>query len=146
VQDESTFVYVTYIAAAPEKVWRALTDGELTRLYWKHENISDWKPGSPWRQTPAEGGRTARIVGEVVEAIPNRRLVLTWADFTNPEAPVHHSRVSFEIEPVADMVRLTVTHSDLSPEMRPRIVNGWPRVFSSLKSLLETGKALDTWA
>jgi uncharacterized protein YndB with AHSA1/START domain len=44
---KSTFVYVTYIAASPEKVWKALLDGEFTRQYWGHENVSDWKPGSP---------------------------------------------------------------------------------------------------
>ena len=45
----SKFVYALYIAATPEKVWKALLDGELTRQYWGHENVSDWKPGSPWK-------------------------------------------------------------------------------------------------
>jgi hypothetical protein len=44
------------------------------------------------------------------------------------------------------MVRLTVTHDELrDPDMLKKISNGWPRVLSSLKSFLETGKALDTW-
>jgi hypothetical protein len=30
--------------------------------------------------------------------------------------------------------------------MERGIVEGWPRVLSSLKSFLETGKGLDTWA
>ena len=56
--------------------------------------------------------------------------------------------MTFEIEPVADMVRLTVTHEDLEEgsEMQRKISQGWPRVLSSLKSLLETGRALQTWA
>jgi uncharacterized protein YndB with AHSA1/START domain len=37
----SKFVYTLYIAATPEKVWKALLDGELTRQYWGHENVSD---------------------------------------------------------------------------------------------------------
>ena len=42
------FVYVIYIKAAPEKVWNGLLDPAMTRLYWMHENVSDWKPGSRW--------------------------------------------------------------------------------------------------
>jgi hypothetical protein len=43
-------------------------------------------------------------------------------------------------------VRLTVTHDELTPEMRRKITNGWPRVLSSLKSFLETGRPLDIFA
>jgi hypothetical protein len=46
------------------------------------------------------------------------------------------------------MVRLTVTHDELEAgsEMQRKIAEGWPRVLSSLKSLLETGRPLQTWA
>ena len=142
------FIYVTYIASTPAEVWKALVDGKLTREYWKHTNESDWKPGSKWRHVTADGKSTVRLVGTVVEVVPNRRLVLTWAE---PEPAAHaskESRVAFSIEPVGAMVRLTVTHDELEPgsEMARKIVNGWPRVLSSLKSLLETGQPLDTWA
>ena len=33
-EDKPTFVYVTYIAAPPEKVWQALTEPDLTEKYW----------------------------------------------------------------------------------------------------------------
>ena len=143
-----TFVYVTYIATTPEKVWQALIDGQLTRQYWKHENVSDWKPGSHWQHVADDPDRTLKLVGKILEVIPNQRLALTWGDAADgPEGP-QHSRVTFELESVGTMVRLTVTHEDLEPgsEMLGKITNGWPRVLSSLKSLLETGKALDTWA
>jgi uncharacterized protein YndB with AHSA1/START domain len=49
------FVYVSYIATTPHKVWQALTDPELMRQYWgdpaagcSRMNISDWKVGSRW--------------------------------------------------------------------------------------------------
>jgi len=48
----ATFVYVIYLAAPPERVWQALLDGEFTRQYWGHENVSDWKPGSAWEHRP----------------------------------------------------------------------------------------------
>lgn len=45
---DARFVYVTYIRTTPEKLWNALTAGEMTRQYWYHENVSDWQTGSPW--------------------------------------------------------------------------------------------------
>jgi uncharacterized protein YndB with AHSA1/START domain len=142
------FVYVTYIAATPEEVWKALLEGELTRQYWKHENVSDWKTGSKWQHVADDGKRTVKLVGEVLESVPQRRLVLTWNDPADPSNPANRSRVSFDIERVADMVRLTVTHDELEPgsDMARKITSGWPRVLSSLKSFLETGRPLDTWA
>lgn len=145
--DTEKFVYVTYIAATAAKVWKALTEGELTRQYWKHTNESDWKPGSKWKHVAADGTGTVRLVGQVVEVIPNKRLVLTWGDVADAGNAAGHSRVAFEIEPVGEMVRLTVTHDELKDaETARKISNGWPRVLSSLKSFLETGRPLDTWA
>lgn len=140
------FVYVTYIATTPEKAWKALLDGELTRQYWKHENVSDWKPGSQWQHVADDGKRTVKLVGEVLESIPNNRLVMTWADPSDAADKAKHSRVAIDIETVGKMVRVTVTHDELTPDMQRKITNGWPRVLSSLKSFLETGHPLDTWA
>lgn len=142
------FVYTTYIATTPEKLWRALLDGELTRQYWKHENVSDWKPGSKWEHVADDGQRTVKLVGRVIEFIPNKRLVLTWGEIADAADSSRHSRVAMDIETVGDMVRLTVTHDELEPgsEMARKIAIGWPRVLSSLKTFLETGRPLDTWA
>jgi uncharacterized protein YndB with AHSA1/START domain len=145
--DAEKFVYVTYIATTPAKVWKALTEGELTRQYWKHTNESDWKPGSKWKHVADDGKGTVKLVGQVIEVMPNKRLVLTWTDVENAGNPGKHSRVAIDIETVGEMVRLTVTHEELkSAEMTKKISNGWPRVLSSLKSFLETGRPLDTWA
>jgi uncharacterized protein YndB with AHSA1/START domain len=142
------FVYAIYIAATAEKVWRALLDGELTRQYWGHENISDWKPGSKWRHVAYDEKRTLKLVGEVLESVPQKRLVLTWMEPEEAADKTKRSRVAIDIETVGDMVRLTVTHDELKAgsEMLRKISNGWPRVLSSLKSLLETGRPLNTWA
>ena len=145
---KSRFVYEIYIASTPEIVWKALLDGEFTRQYWERDNVSDWKPGSPWEHRDSTAGRVVRLLGEVVEASPPHRLVLTWAEPSDRERRERHSRVTFELESVADMVRLRITHEDLEPgsNMERNISQGWPRVLSSLKSLLETGRALKTWA
>jgi uncharacterized protein YndB with AHSA1/START domain len=140
------FVYVTYIATTPQKVWNALLEGELTRQYWKHENVSDWKPGSKWELVADDGKRTVKHVGKVLESVPNKRLVLTWGDVADAADAVKHSRVAIDIESVGEMVRLTVTHDELTPDMQRKITYGWPRVLSSLKSFLETGRPLDIYA
>jgi uncharacterized protein YndB with AHSA1/START domain len=145
---KSKFLYVTYIRTTPEKVFKALTEGEVTRQYWGHENVSDWKPGSPWKHQSVDGSATVRIVGEVLECTPPKRLVLTWAFPAEAANKANHTRVAFDIERVDDMVRLTVTHDELESgsKMDEGIREGWPRVLSSMKTFLETGKALNTWA
>ena len=139
------FVYVTYISATPEKVWNALLDPELTKQYWaRRRNASDWKVGSPWQHRDYDNAGLVDIVGKVVESVPPRRLVLTWAFPADAANPAKHSRVTFEIEPFMGAVRLTVTHDELEPDspMLRGITQGWPAVLSSLKTLLETGKPL----
>jgi uncharacterized protein YndB with AHSA1/START domain len=140
------FVYVTYIAATPERIWRALIDGELTRQYWAHENVSDWKPGADWQLVADDGKRTVHQVGKVQESLPNKRLVVTWANPADAADSSKHSRLAIDIEVAGDMTRLTVTHEQLTPEMYARITTGWPIVMSSLKSFLETGRPFKFWA
>ena len=67
---DARFVYEIYIAASVETVWKALLDGEFTRQYWQHDNVSDWKPGSPWEHRRSGGDRRVDILGEVLEAAP----------------------------------------------------------------------------
>ena len=139
------FVYVTYISTTPEKVWQALTDGEMTKQYWvRHKNASDWKVGSTWKHQDYDNPSLVDIVGTVVESAPPRRLVVTWAFPADAANREKQSRVTYEIEPYMDAVRLIVTHDELEPgsEMLKGITSGWPLVLSSLKTLLETGKPL----
>ena len=145
---KSSFRYEIYIATRAETVWKALLEGEFTRQYWGHDNVSDWKPGSAWEHRKVEPPRAPVILGQVLEAEPPHRLVITWADPADRGSPDRHSRVTFEIESVGEMIRLTVTHDELETgsDMHRNVSRGWPRVLSSLKSLLETGRALNTWA
>jgi uncharacterized protein YndB with AHSA1/START domain len=145
-----SYVYVTYIATTPEKVWQAFVDTDVMRQYWADPkagctrvNVSDWKPGSRWEHRRVDDTGTVDIVGKVVESTPPRRLVFTWARPADAEDGSKHSRVSIDIEPYSDgLVQLTVTHEDLErdPQMLEGISGGWPKVLSSLKTLLETGR------
>ncbi|WP_319945385.1 ArsR/SmtB family transcription factor [Nocardia macrotermitis] len=136
-----SYVYVTYIHASAEHVWKALTDADLTAQYWFHENVSDWEPGSPWEHRRADGSGTIDVVGKVLESEPPTKLVLTFED--SPEEDRSPSVVTFLVESHRDIVRLTVTHENLpNEEMLQGISRGWPSVIANLKSLLETGKVL----
>jgi uncharacterized protein YndB with AHSA1/START domain/DNA-binding transcriptional ArsR family regulator len=139
-----SYVYVTYIRADAEQVWQALTDADLTTQYWGHANVSDWQPGSTWEHRRIDGSGVADVVGRVIEAEPPTRLVITFAG-PDDEPPGGPSVVTFLIEAVDRIVRLTVTHENL-PDlgMLDGISQGWPAVLANLKSLLETGEVLPT--
>ena len=144
----TSFVYVTYILSTPEKVFDAITNPEVARRYWAHENVSDWQPGSKWEHIRADKNRVVELIGEVIECVPPKRLVLTWANATQYSDPTKRSRVTFDVEPLENMVRLTLTHDKLEPGsgMEKGISKGWPTVLSSLKSFLETGHGIDLLA
>lgn len=138
-------IYTTYIRTTPEKLWQAITNPEFTRQYWgEHANISSWKKGAKWQHEDMPN-KTVRVQGEVVECIPPKKLVLTWA---LPGETNDVSRVTFEIEKVQDLVRLDVTHGNFKAgsEMAGKVSKGWPLVLSSLKSFLETDKPIDILA
>lgn len=140
---EST-IYVIYIAAAPGKVWDALTSSEFTTRYFFGRSVeSDWKQGSPWVLRMPDG--RIDVKGEVRESDPPRRLVVTWnVDWIEPRPP--ECIVSYDIEDVGGgVVRLTMTEAHPTPIPRAWLEGGrkgWPMILSGLKSLLETGKAL----
>jgi uncharacterized protein YndB with AHSA1/START domain len=142
--DNSTFVYVTYIRTTQEKLWAALTDGELMREYWFGIRCeSDWKVGSPWRLM-FEDGRVADA-GEILEADAPNLLAIKWRNVFKPElAEEGYSVCTMELESQADAVKLTVTHSIDRPDSKliHAVSGGWPSILSNLKSLLETGEVV----
>lgn len=137
------FVYVTYIATTPEKLWQALTDPEMTPFYWFGFRV-DVRGKAGGRMTAHD--RSGKLVHDdpIIESDPPHRLVYAWKSLYDEFKDERPSRVTFELEPKPGQVKLTVTHEDFEPESRmfPRISEGWPAVLSSLKSYLETGTAL----
>jgi DNA-binding transcriptional ArsR family regulator/uncharacterized protein YndB with AHSA1/START domain len=155
--DKPSFVYATYIRTTPERLWQALTEPAFTRRYWGATFDTDWKAGSTmtWEHF---GDRSADPEQVVLVSEPFRRLSYSWHTFT-PELveSIHlteeareritaeqRSKVTFEIEPLGDLVKLTVVHDGFEPGsvVASLVTEGWPGILSSLKTLLETGDTL----
>lgn len=142
VADRPAYVYVTYIESSPERVWEALTDPDLSAEYWGHSNISEWQPGSSWEHRRIDDSGVADVVGTVLEVAPPHRLTMTF-DAPGETPPHGPSRVTFDIEPYHEIVKLTVTHENIAGDEALEAVSaGWPAVCANLKSLLEVGHAL----
>jgi uncharacterized protein YndB with AHSA1/START domain len=114
----TAFVYETDINTTPEKLWQALTSGEITRRYWFDRHIeSDWKVGSPVRFYDGASD-TVTDSGVVVECDEPKRLVYTFRQ----EGFEHHTRVAFDLEPIEAGVRMRLVHDQLAD---PNDVEGW---------------------
>jgi uncharacterized protein YndB with AHSA1/START domain len=136
-------VFEIYIKTSPERLWEAITDPEMRRKYnFGAVVTSSWTPGSRYQGV---GGGTPILEGENLEVDPPRRLVQSfnalWGEDVKREGT---SRVTWEIEPVGDSCRLTVTHSQLREGANSQLYGGWPMILSGLKTLLETGELLTT--
>jgi uncharacterized protein YndB with AHSA1/START domain len=134
-----------YIKTTPERLWAAITDPAQRAKYNFGASIrSDWKAGSRYTMS-ARNGSVVLGEGEILEAKPPKRLVQTmralWDDEVKKEGT---SRVTWEIEPVGDSCRLTVTHDQLRDGANEQLYGGWPMILSGLKTWLETGEMLTT--
>ena len=137
-------VYTIYIASTPEKVWQALTQAEFSRKYFSGFAVEvDLKVGGAFIVRAPDG--SLHISGEVFECDPPKKLTVTWnVNWPGIVEKLGTTLVTYEIEPAGEAVRLTMTEAhdrDLSDDILSGGRQGWPAILSSLKSLLETGKA-----
>jgi uncharacterized protein YndB with AHSA1/START domain len=156
-----TQVYRVYIKATAQAIWDAITRPEWSERYgYRVRGDFDLRPGGAYRAYANEGMRAMGapdliIDGEVVEADPPRRLVITWRMLMDPEiAAEGFTRLTYEIaEGEGGISKLTVIHE---VEGKPNLATvlsggmedvgaggGWNWVLSDLKTLLETGAALE---
>ena len=154
---EPEFVYRTYVRTTPQRLWQALTEPVFTERYWGTTLESDWNEGSTitWHHHGVVIADPAQVV---LESDPYHRLSYTWHTFTPEWAEAHgfdddlraelaaerRSTVTFDIEDLGEMVKLTVVHGDFDPGsvVVEMVSLGWPRLLSDLKTLLETGETL----
>jgi uncharacterized protein YndB with AHSA1/START domain len=142
---ESRFVYVTYIRAMPEAIWDELTNPERNKLFWAgYHQETGWKVGDDYEIVGPDG--RAWDTGKVLACDPPKRIEVTWLHEHDAAMRAEgESTCTFELEPVsAEVTRLTVTHAigRADSKLIGAVSNGWPSILSSLKSLIETGRAL----
>jgi len=142
-------VYEIYIKTTPERLWQAITDPELRSKYSFGVGVySDWESGTPYHarttdMTISPGVEIANGVN--VEVDRPRRLVQTFRAVWSEDVKLEgESRVTWEIEPVGDSCRLTVTHDQLRAGANAQLYGGWPMILSGLKTWLEAGEMLTT--
>ncbi|WP_173922510.1 SRPBCC domain-containing protein [Agromyces sp. Marseille-P2726] len=144
------FEMTLYIKADPPAVWDAIVGDEGNRAVMHGAVLrGDLEPGGRFEYVaPGEGGREiVQVYGEVLQAAPGGILQL----IEHP-GPVHRddhadltSRVTWRLEPAGvALTRLTLTNDEWSAEhpAQADAAETWPRVLSSLKSLIETGEAI----
>ena len=138
-------VYEFYIRTTPERLWEAITDGEIrARFHFGNRISSDWTPGSRFEiSNPRAPGPLGEGVNLEVDR-PRRlvqSMVALWSDEVKNEGS---TRVTWEIEPVGDSCHLTLTHDGLRDGANEQLYGGWPMILSGLKTWLETGRVLTT--
>jgi DNA-binding transcriptional ArsR family regulator/uncharacterized protein YndB with AHSA1/START domain len=155
--EKPEFVYKTYIRTTPQQLWKALTKPSFTQNYWGVTFETDWRSGSTmtWTQGDVKMSDPEQVV---VDSEPFRRLSYTWHTFTSEWAEHNNytdevladfrsgprSKVTFDLEAIGDLVKLTVVHDGFEPgsSVLASISEGWPVILSSLKTVLETGTPL----
>jgi uncharacterized protein YndB with AHSA1/START domain/DNA-binding transcriptional ArsR family regulator len=154
------FVYTTYIKTTPERLWEALTAPAFTSRYWGCSFHTDWQEGSCYT-LEQNGVLIANEDQRVLVSERPRRLSYSWHTFS-PEwaeavgrpvglsdefiakaAAEPRSKVTFEIEPVDEFVKLTVVHDGFTPgsAVLEGVSQGWPRILAQLKTMLETDRS-----
>ena len=156
----ATQVYRVFIKATPQAIWDAITTPEWTERYGYGGRVEyDLRPGGSYRALAPEamramGAPEVVVDGEVIEADPPKRLVQTWRPMWDPTLTAEgHRRVIWEIAVAGPGVSaLTVTHElEGAPKTAATVAGvadiesgggGWSWILSDLKTLLETGAAL----
>jgi DNA-binding transcriptional ArsR family regulator len=139
-------IFEIYIRTTPERLWDAITDRDTrAKFQFGCQIESDWQEGSRYEVGNPHAPGVVLMEGVNVEVDPPRRLVQRGvANFTDETTAVGDTRVTWEIEQVADSCRLTVTHDELPEDAPGELHGGWPMILSGLKTWIETGEVLTT--
>ncbi len=137
--DKPDFVLETYIRTTPAALWDAITNPEMTRQYYYGGRVQapELKVGGRFFYLDPNG--EMNLDGEIVEIVPQKRLVTTFKALWAPDGAL--TRVQYEIEQLGETCKLTLTHFDAAAA-KAGVETGWPMILAGLKTLLETGKPL----
>jgi uncharacterized protein YndB with AHSA1/START domain len=133
--------FVFYFAAPPEKVWEGFVSPESNRIIFGGSELEvELTPGGPmnWNGPGPDGKPTTYVRGKVLQSEPPKLLQYTFALGSSSS----DSRVTIELAPESEAVKVSVTHDEWAEDDTGYAfcADGWPRILSRLKTLLETGK------
>jgi uncharacterized protein YndB with AHSA1/START domain len=135
-------IFTFYIAAPIEKVWDGFVSKETNRTIFMGADFDvDLKPGGAmtWSGLGKDGRPTRYVTGQVLSVEAPTRLEYK---FGMGDGTAAMSRVKIELTPETEAVKVVVTNDELADDDPTYLQNadGWPRILSRLKTLLETGK------
>jgi uncharacterized protein YndB with AHSA1/START domain len=133
--------YVIYVAAPAEKVWEGFVSPESNRVIFMGAELeAEWKPGGAitWVGPGKDGKPVQYVHGEILQIDAPKKLQYTFA--TGPSDKF--SRVMVELVPEREATKVTVTHDNWADDdpTYGATADGWARIWSRLKTLIETGK------
>ena len=134
-------VFTVYIAAPIEKVWNGFVSKEANRAIFMGADFrADLEPGGAmtWSGPGRDGQPTRYVTGEVLRV---EAPTLFEYKFGLGDGAVK-SRVKVTLTPESEAVKVVVTNDEFADDDPAYVQNadGWPRILSRLKTLLETGK------
>jgi uncharacterized protein YndB with AHSA1/START domain len=132
--------YVFYIASTPEKVWEGFVSPESNRtIFMGAEFQADITPGGSmkWFGPGPDGKPTTYVHRTVLKVELPKLLQYTFAMGQSDKT----SRVTVELTPESEAVKVCVTHDEWADDdpTYSATADGWPRILSRLKTLIETG-------
>jgi uncharacterized protein YndB with AHSA1/START domain len=133
--------FTFYIAAPIEKVWEGFVSKETNQTIFMGADFDvDLEPGGrmAWSGPGKDGQRVRYVTGQVVSVDAPRRFEYR---FGMGDGAVM-SRVSITLTPESEAVKVVVTNDEFADDdpAYSQNADGWPRILSRLKTLLETGK------
>jgi uncharacterized protein YndB with AHSA1/START domain len=134
-------VFTFYIAAPLEKVWNGFVSEEANQTIFMGADFElELRPGGAmnWSGPGKDGQRMRYVTGEVIRVEPPTRLEYKFGMGDGARM----SRVTIELTPETEAVKVVVTNDDFRDDdpAYSQNADGWPRILSRLKTLLETGK------
>jgi uncharacterized protein YndB with AHSA1/START domain len=139
--DSAALSYVIYIAATPDVVWEGFVSKQSNRVIFMGAELeADWRPGGAmaWVGPGTDGKPVTYVHGEVLQYDPPKTLQYTFA--MGQSAAM--SRVTVDLVAETEATRVTVVHDQWAEadSAYSATADGWPRILSRLKTLIETGK------
>jgi uncharacterized protein YndB with AHSA1/START domain len=162
--DNDAVVAEVFVAAPPERVFKAITDPSQVPIWWGEKNLyrvtawkADLRPGGKWQSDGVGAdGHSFRVEGEYLEVDPPRLLVHTWvASYSG----ILKTVVRWELEArdvhglqhkgprkMGTGTLVKVKHDGFAGnlEQAKSHGDGWVRVLGWMRSFLEEGKTIDT--